>query len=83
MKIKVKLVLYDDEKMIKALIASLLPDNVEIPNGMRIFMDTKGNRAIVVVDVDGKKVKIDTLISTLDEILEISGMIENSFKVVM
>jgi len=83
MKIKVRLVLYNDEKMIKTLITSLLPDNVKIPNGMRIFMDTKGNQAIVIIDVDSRKVKIDTLISTLDEILEISGMIENSFKMVM
>jgi hypothetical protein len=48
--------------------ASLLPDNVDFPPGMRLSQKIIGPALVISITLDDRK-KLETLISTLDEIV--------------
>lgn len=70
----------DRERLVKTIADSLAPDNVEIPEGMSIGMRVEGGKLVVVVSHDIEK--IDTLLSTIDEILEHVQLVERSLSTV-
>jgi hypothetical protein len=47
---------------------SLLPDNIDFPRGMKLSQRTVGLSLVIKITHDDRK-KIETLISTLDEIV--------------
>lgn len=54
-------------KQAKAVMESLLPDNVMIPEGLSINFKTRKNRLLVEIS---SHLSIETFISTVDEIFE-------------
>tara|TARA_B100000315_G_C14034417_1_gene344668 strand:+ start:243 stop:491 length:249 start_codon:yes stop_codon:yes gene_type:complete len=56
-----------DKDTAKAIHESLLPDNVSIPKGLSVKMCLEGSQLLVDVSSKGEW---DTLISTIDEIVE-------------
>ena len=56
-----------DKDTAKAIRASLLPDNVSMPRGLSVKMSLEGSQLLVDVSSKGEW---DTLISTIDEIVE-------------
>jgi tRNA threonylcarbamoyladenosine modification (KEOPS) complex Pcc1 subunit len=54
-------------KEAKAVMESLLPDNVMVPEGLSINFKTRKNRLLVEISTH---LSIETFISTVDEILE-------------
>lgn len=52
-----------------AVDSSLRPDNVDFPKGMRLNQRKGGKRLIVSLDFAQGEKKLETLISTLDEIV--------------
>jgi hypothetical protein len=54
-------------KEAKAVMESLLPDNVMVPEGLYINFKTRKNRLLVEISTH---LSIETFISTVDEILE-------------
>ena len=56
-----------DRKLIKAIYEALNPDNIEFPEGLRISLEKSEEKLIVKIESNRK---IETLISTVDEILE-------------
>ena len=75
MRTVIKISLKGGKRLLKAIYESLVPDNVDIPNGMDIDMELSNGFLIMEISGD-ERVKTDTLISTLDEILEACSMIE-------
>jgi hypothetical protein len=79
--IGVRLTLSGNPKVLEAMLESLLPDNVKIPKGMNVEMKLEGSSLIIEISVD-EEAKIDTLISTVDEVLEACEMIYRGIKLV-
>lgn len=79
MRITIAIWLRGEEKLLKAIYESLIPDNVNIPEGMNVGMDLSGGSLRIKLSGD-EKVKIDTLISTLNEVLEACEMIEKAME---
>ena len=64
-------------RLLKALYEALLPDNVKIPEGMNIEMLL--SKDVLKIEVSGdERVRIDTFISTLDEVLEVCSVVEKT-----
>ncbi len=79
MKTVVKISLRGEKRLLKAMYESLVPDNVNIPEGMHI--DMKSSNGLMSIEISGdERVKIDTLISTLDEVLEACNMVEKAME---
>ena len=57
---------FNDKKSASAVDSALSPDNVKLPQGMKIRQALKGNVLRVYVSVDTLE-KLNTLIGTLDE----------------
>ncbi len=77
MKTAVKISLRGEKRLLKAMYESIVPDNVNIPEGMHI--DMKSSNCLMSIKISGdERVKIDTLISTLDEVLEACNMVEKA-----
>ncbi len=79
MKVAIRISLRGDGRLLKAIHESLVPDNVNIPEGMEIGMELSDGELRIEVSGD-ERVKIDTLISTLDEVLEACSMIERAME---
>jgi hypothetical protein len=59
-----------DRRTLKAVDSSLAPDNVDFPRGMRFSQRQKANELKISIRINDSDVKkIETLISTLDEVL--------------
>jgi hypothetical protein len=56
-----------DRKLINAIYEALNPDNIDFPEGLRISLEKSEDKLIVKIESSRK---IETLISTVDEILE-------------
>ncbi len=56
-----------DQKLIKALYDALYPDNINLPEGLHIRMERVGGTLVIEVE---SKFRLETLISTVEEILE-------------
>ena len=52
----------------KATLKALIPDNVNFPEGLSLEMFAKGST--LFIEVRAKSVPIETILNTLDEILE-------------
>jgi len=79
LKTVVKISLRGEKRLLKAMYESLVPDNVNIPEGMHI--DMKSSNGLMSIEISGdERVKIDTLISTLDEVLEACNMVEKAME---
>ncbi|MCL5068975.1 MAG: hypothetical protein M1368_11600 [Thaumarchaeota archaeon] len=60
---------FTDKKVLDAVNASLLPDNINFPEGMKFSQRKKGRELEISIELKDSKRKIETLVSTLDEIL--------------
>ncbi|MEM3510489.1 MAG: KEOPS complex subunit Pcc1 [Nitrososphaerales archaeon] len=56
-----------DQNLLKALYNALYPDNTNLPKGLHIRMDLIGCKMIIEVKSESK---FETLISTIEEMLE-------------
>ncbi|MDI6883691.1 MAG: KEOPS complex subunit Pcc1 [Hadesarchaea archaeon] len=57
---------YGDERVSKAVTAALGPDNLQVPEGLRLSTKAKARRLVSVVELEGR---IETLLATLDDLL--------------
>ena len=48
---------------------SLVPDNINFPRGMKFLQRKRGKTLEISIDMDQGETQIETLISTLDEIV--------------
>lgn len=78
--IGIRLTLSGDPKVLKSMLQSLLPDNVKIPEGMNVEMRFEDDRLVIEILVE--ETKIDTLISTVDEVLEACEMVYRGIKII-
>jgi hypothetical protein len=53
---------------VKAVLNALIPDNVNFPKGLSMQLFSRGTA--LIIELRGKKVPTDTILSTLDEVLE-------------
>jgi len=61
---------FSDRKTLRAVSASLEPDNVNFPEGMKFLQKTKEKQLLIsIIQESGKDNQFETLISTLDEIV--------------
>ena len=65
---------YGGERVPKAVAAALGPDNLLIPEGLRISTKARGKRVVSVIELDGK---IETLLATLDDLLACTAAAES------
>ena len=56
-----------DQKLSKALYEALYPDNINLPEGLHIRMERVGGTLVLEVE---SELRLETLISTVEEILE-------------
>jgi len=56
-----------DQKLSKALYDALYPDNINLPEGLHIRMERVGGTLVLEVE---SEFRLETLISTVEEILE-------------
>lgn len=66
MKVKINIE-YQNQNQAKIMIKSLVPDNKPLPKGILIDMSAEGGKANIIVECFCKP---ETLISTIDDILE-------------
>ena len=55
-------------KRSKAALKALIPDNHTFPEGLSLAMSASG--PVLSLRLEGRSVRVETLVSTLDEILE-------------
>jgi phosphoserine phosphatase len=68
-----------DRMMAKAIVAALSPDNIKVPEGISIKTYRRGGRALVkLISVKG----LESVLSTLDEILACSQLALSSIRIV-
>jgi hypothetical protein len=65
--VSVKVELGDAERS-KATLKALIPDNHNFPKGLSLTMSARGS--VIAIQLRGRSVPVETLVSTLDEILE-------------
>lgn len=58
---------YDDEKEAEAVSQAVSPDNLGAPEGLYVKTEAAGDRVVTTVRYDGEKV--ETLLSTIDDLL--------------
>ncbi|MGI0085132.1 MAG: KEOPS complex subunit Pcc1, partial [Nitrososphaerales archaeon] len=58
---------FRDRRTASAVNSALLPDNVDVPEGMQINQKVRGNLLEIKIGISGQRSGIETLISTLDE----------------
>jgi len=56
-----------DQRLSKALYDALYPDNINLPEGLHIRMERVGGTLVLEVE---SEFRLETLISTVEEILE-------------
>ena len=60
---------FSDKNTLDAVDSSLAPDNINFPRGMKFFQRKRGKTLEISIDMDQGESQIETLISTLDEIV--------------
>lgn len=60
---------FSDSRTLNAVNSSLLPDNIDFPEGMKFTQRKNGKELEITVDMYGSDRSIETLISTLDELV--------------
>ncbi|MEM0089825.1 MAG: KEOPS complex subunit Pcc1 [Nitrososphaerota archaeon] len=74
--IKAKLeVIYDSEEEANIVLSALLPDNVPLPEGLRLSMYVEGCK--LVSEIECKR-PISSLLNTLDDILSMASLIKRT-----
>jgi hypothetical protein len=56
----------------RAALKALIPDNIRFPKGLSVKMSSKGSS--LFIRVRGEKIPMNTILSTIDEILEHASM---------
>lgn len=80
MKVELKLVIHcEDHHVAKSIYKSLLPDNVNFPQGLSMNMNIKDEN--LIIDIHSSK-SMETLISMVDELLENIQVLLGVIKVV-
>lgn len=59
---------FPDARSARAAMKALIPDNVNMPEGLSISMSLKGGTVQIIVT--GSKTPMNTVVNTVDEILE-------------
>ncbi|MEM2872715.1 MAG: KEOPS complex subunit Pcc1 [Nitrososphaerales archaeon] len=78
MKVKVKISIdFNSEKEAKAIYSSLKPDNINLPKGLSIEMNV--NKMLLVINFSSVS-KLETLISTIDDLLTCCQASVNTLK---
>jgi hypothetical protein len=57
---------YSDEKISKVVAKAIEPDNLGLPNGLRVSTKISGGKVVSTIELDGR---IETLLATLDDLL--------------
>jgi hypothetical protein len=57
---------YPDEKMAQAIAEAVNPDNLQVPEGLKLFIDRKGNELKIMVRCSKG---VGSLLATLDDLL--------------
>ncbi len=70
---------YKNEREAEAVVKAISPDNVEVPQGLFIETVQEGFKVITKVEC---KIRLQTLIATLDDLLACVSVAEKTFKVV-
>lgn len=65
---------YTDEGAVRAIADALRPDNLQAPKGIRIKTEARGKRVVSLVELDGR---VETLLSTLDDLLACTSTAES------
>ncbi|MEM1524860.1 MAG: KEOPS complex subunit Pcc1 [Nitrososphaerales archaeon] len=80
MREELKLVIHcENHRVAESIYKSLLPDNVNFPQGLSMSMDIKGED--LIIDIHSSK-SMETLISMVDELLENVQVLLGVIKVV-
>ena len=77
MKAEISLV-YKNEREAEAVVKAISPDNVEVPQGLFIKTVREGFKVITKVEC---KIRLQTLIATLDDLLACVSVAEKTYKV--
>lgn len=70
---------YENEEVASAIANAVSPDNFRTPKGLTVSTTYKGLNVVTKVECDGK---LETLISTLDDLLFCVSVAERSLSVV-
>lgn len=78
MRVKVKISIdFNSEKEAKAIYSSLKPDNINLPKGLSIEMNI--NKTLLMINFSSVS-KLETLISTIDDLLTCCQASVNTLK---
>lgn len=77
MEAKIKLS-YKNEREAEAVARAVSPDNVEVPQGLFVKTVRRGSKVLTTVDC---QTKLETFISTLDDLLSCVSVAEKTFSV--
>ncbi len=69
-----------DERLAKAALSALLPDNRCVPEGMVIDARVEGGTLVLKISVEGGSKSVLTLRNTLDEVLEMVALITSTLR---
>lgn len=76
MKMRAKVTsVYDDKSVAQAIASALQPDNLQAPKGIEIKTSKRGRKIVTKVEMEGK---IETLLSTLDDLLSCTSTAEST-----
>jgi hypothetical protein len=73
-----------EEREVQTIFKTLNPDNKEFPEGLKMEVQTNGTQFLLTVgfrDINGKKNNINTLINTIEEIMEHIAIIREVTKI--
>ncbi|MGC8817556.1 MAG: KEOPS complex subunit Pcc1 [Candidatus Hadarchaeum sp.] len=77
MKMEAKVICeYKNGKMARAVAMALAPDNLRLPEGLRVSTVARGSKVVSSVELDGK---LETLLATLDDLLACTLTAESVF----
>jgi len=75
MKMKAKIVyIYENDSISRAIAVALSPDNIQVPEGIRVVTLARGRQVITEVEMDGR---IETLLATLEDLLSCTSTAES------
>lgn len=65
---------YRSERFARAVAEALRPDNLRVPEGIKLTTRARGNEVRTVIEIEGR---IETLLATLDDLLACTGAAES------
>lgn len=57
---------YSDERLAKSVASALGPDNVKVPQGLKVATNMEGRKVVSRIELDGR---METLLATADDLL--------------